>query len=142
MDSFAEPSRGGGIFFGAATVPKFPKGRVGGIRVWAPSLWRGEGVRESGWRMLLDIINALCAFPTESAMPDHSGDLEGLGCVLDEVVAVHEEREVVVGVIALLGNDHGEREQGRGPEVIKEKPQGRHGSCTERGVKMKKKELF
>jgi len=74
-------------------------------------------------------------------MPDHSGDLEGLGCVLDEVVAVHEEREVV-GVIALLGNDHGEREPGRGPEVIEEKPQGRHGSCPERGVKMEKKELF
>ena len=71
-------------------------------------------------------------------MPNHSGDLEGLGCVLNEVVAIHEEGEVV-GVIALLRDDHGEREQRRGPEVIKEKPQGRHGSCTERGVKMKKR---
>ena len=70
-------------------------------------------------------------------MPDHCGDLKGLGGVLDEVVAVHEEREVV-GAITLLGDDHGVREQRRGPEVIKEKPQGRHGSCPERGVKMKK----
>ena len=86
--------------------------------------------------MLLDIVNALCAFPTESAMPDHCRALERLGCVLDEVVAVHEEREVV-GAIALLGDDHGVREQRRGPKVIEEKPQGRHGSCPERGVKMK-----
>jgi len=69
---------------------------------------------------------------------DHSGDLEGLGGVLEEVLAVHEEREVI-GAIALLGNDHGVREQRRGPEVIEEKPQGRHGSCPERGVKMKKR---
>jgi len=55
-------------------------------------------------------------------------------------VAVHEEREVV-GAIALLGGDHGVREQRRRPEVIKEKPQGRHGSCGERGVKMKEELL-
>ena len=71
-------------------------------------------------------------------MPDHDGDLEGLSRVLDEVVAVHEEGEVVRS-IALLGNDHGVRKQRRGPEVIKEKPQGRHGSCTVRGVKMKRR---
>ena len=53
-------------------------------------------------------------------------------------MAAHEEREVV-RVVALLGDDHGVREQGRGPKVIKEEPQGRHGSCTERGVKMKKR---
>ena len=53
-------------------------------------------------------------------------------------MAVHEEGEVV-GSIALLGNDHGVGEQRRGPEVIKEKPQGRHGSCTKRGVKMKRR---
>jgi hypothetical protein len=58
-----------------------------------------------------------------------------MGRVLDEVVAVHEEGEVF-GVLALLGNDHGVGEQRRGPEVIKEKPQGRHGSCPERGVNM------
>jgi len=69
-------------------------------------------------------------------MPGRCGDLERLGGVEDEVVTVHEEREVF-GVIALLGNDHGVREQRRGPKVIKEKPQGRHGSWTERGVKMK-----
>ena len=61
-------------------------------------------------------------------MPDDSG--EGLGSVLDEVVTVHEEGEMV-GILRLLGNDHGVREQRRGPEVIKEKPQGRHGSWTE-----------
>ena len=71
-------------------------------------------------------------------MSDHGGDLEGLSGVLEEVLAVHEEREVI-GAIALLGNDHGVREQRRGPEVIEEKPQGRHGSCPERGVKMKKR---
>ena len=82
----------------------------------------------------MGIVNALCTFPTEGAVSDHDGDLEGLGRVLDEVVAVHEEREVV-GVLALLGDDHGEGEQRRGPEVIKKKPQGRHGSCPERGVR-------
>jgi hypothetical protein len=107
VDSFAEPFRGGGIFFGAPTVPEFPKGGVRGIR-WSGLRRRAEerGSEAADGRLLLDIINALCAFPTEGAMPDHSGDLEGLGCVLDEVVAVHEEREVV-GVIALLGDDHG-----------------------------------
>ena len=137
MDSLAEPSCGSGIFFGAPTVPECPKGGVRGVSwIWALSLDRGEGVRERGGSFLLGIINALCSFPTEGAMPDHCGDLEGLGGVEDEVVAVHEEGEVV-GVIALLGDDHGVREQRRGPEVIKEKPQGRHGSWTERGVKMK-----
>ena len=87
------------------------------------------------------IINALSAFPTDGAVSDHGGDLEGLGGVLEEVLAVHEEGEAV-GAVALLGNDHGVREQRRGPEVIKEKPQGGHGSCPERGVKMKKKNLF
>jgi len=51
-------------------------------------------------------------------MPDHCGDLERLGGIEDEVVAVHEEGEAV-GVIALLGDNHGVREQRRGPEVIK-----------------------
>ena len=66
MYSFAEASRGGdGIFFGAPMVPKFPKGGARGISwIWAPSLWRGEGVGECGWRILLDIVNALCAFAT------------------------------------------------------------------------------
>jgi hypothetical protein len=40
-----------------------------------------------------------------------------VGRILDEVVAVHEEGEVV-RAIALLGDDHGVREQRRGPEVI------------------------
>lgn len=86
------------------------------------------------------IVNALCTFPPEGAVPDHGGDLEGLGGVLEEVVAAHEEREAV-GAVALLGDDHGVGEQRRGPEVIKEKPQGRHGSCPERGVKVET-ELF
>ena len=86
--------------------------------IWALSLDRGEGVRERGGSFLLGIINALCSFPTESAMPDHCGDLERLGGIEDEVVAVHEEGEAV-GVIALLGDNHGVREQRRGPEVIK-----------------------
>ena len=86
----------------------------------------------------MDMVNALCAFSTEGAMPDHGGDLEGLGRVLDEVVTVHEEGEAV-GAIARLGGDHGVGEQRRGPEVIKEKPQGGHVSCPGRGVKMKER---
>ena len=54
-------------------------------------------------------------------MPDHGGDVKGLGCVVDEVVTVHEEGKIF-GSIAVLGEDHGVREQRRGPEVIKEKP--------------------
>ena len=139
VNSFAETFSGGGIILGAPTVPEFPKSGLRGI-CWirALPLRGGKRLGEWGGGVLLGIINALCAFPAESTVPDHGGDMEGLGCVLNEVVAVHEEGEVV-GAIALLGDNHGVREQRRGPEVIKQMPQGRHGSWTVRGVKMKKK---
>jgi hypothetical protein len=72
VDSFAKPFRGGGIILGAPTAPEFPKGGLQGIsEVRALSPGGGKMICGGRGRSLLGIVNALCAFPTEGAMPDH-----------------------------------------------------------------------
>lgn len=79
VDSFAEPPEGRGLGQHAGS-PRVPDGGVRGISwIRDPPQRTGQRVAEWGMGVVGGIINANRVFPMESAMPEDSGDVKGVG---------------------------------------------------------------